>query len=434
MSMDHSTLLCPNCQEPILPVLDQFKVIGCKACGSVAVLNKQAQLELTHRFQPVDERTKEIPGVGKLLENRKITYKIASVFVYHVEYKEWDEETSKWIQQYGFIKEWYAYNAEGQQLTIMQDTDKRYYLVSNPVPVKLNAPLDKKHAVEHGKYQLYGLSGMDNEVLEVKGYYHLQGRTRYECADENFEKGVVLQYQLTPLTLVQVKRMVILGEEDKLKAQDDFSTITFYRNVFGLALFFILGLLIFNLGMNESKVQTSPYISFAVTADSSGTFDTAALKPQLAGTFELKKDQNYRLSATCYLNETNQYVDYSLTIVRESDAAVVGDAALSFYTESGHDDEGYWEENLLQDKLKFQVDQSGKYQVFVAPDYENLWQFPSASLEIEIQPAPYVVFYLCMGSVFLLLFLIFQWQRENIIAFANLPHDTIIHDIYEAFQ
>ena len=132
--------------------------------------------------------------------------------------------------------------------------------------------------------------------------------------------------------------------------------------------------------------------------------------------------------------ETNQSIDYSLSLIRVEDATVVGDVALSFYTESGFDSEGSWEENLLHDQFKFQVDKTGKYQIVVAPDYENLWQIPAASLEIEIRPTAYTVFYLWSGAFFLLLFLIFQWRRENLIAFANLPHDTILHDIYESFS
>lgn len=430
MSSDHSTLLCPNCKEVIPQALNKFKLAGCSACGSISAWNKNGQLELAYKAHPLDETYQKLIKVGQSIQHQKINYKIAALFVYHVDFQEWDKEDSKWIQEYGFIREWYAYSEEGKELILMQDTDKKFYWVSSPEPAHPTSPLVKRTAQEVGKYQLYGVAGIDHEDLDLKGFYRIYGHTRYECPDENFEKNI-LQYQLNRLSKVQVMRMLILQETEKIEAIEDFITTTYYRNVFGFALLAIVLLLIFNLGLNDKKVQTSKYVGF-VESYTDGVLDTGAVKPQLAGVFDLQEGQNYQLNATCFLSQTNRYADYSLTLVREADAAVVGDAALSFYTESGHDDEGYWVENLLQDQLKFQVDKSGKYQIFVAPDYENLEQLPSAGLEIQISPAPYTFFYLCMGSVFLLLFLIFQWRRENFVAFANLPHDTILHDIFES--
>lgn len=426
-----TTLICPKCQAPIPVTLDDFKVAGCSVCGSISTLNKDGQLKVTHNAQVLDEAHQKLLKVGKQLQYHKITYTIAAVFVYHVDYKEKGSRTSGWTQEYGFMSEWYAYDDEGKELIIMKDTDHIFYLVSNPVPVQPSLRLNKRHAREFGKYQLYSLVGVDNEGLEIEGYYRIFFNGRYECADENFEKAAIWQCQLTRLSPVEVKRMMIVDEEDKLKAAKDFTTTTYYRNVFGFALFAILVLLIFNIGLNDSKVQTHKYLEFGkIYTD--GVLDTNGLKPQLAGVFDLVEDQNYRFAATCYFNETNREVDYSLTLVREADAAVVADAALSFYVESGHDSDGDWEENLQYNYFKFQVEKKGKYQVFVAPDYESLEHLSSATLEIQIEPAPYTFLYLCVGSFFLLLWLTFQWQRENIIAFANLPHDTILHDLYES--
>jgi len=433
MSMDHSTLLCPKCQHPITATLAQFKILGCMGCGSISALNKNGHLDALHSLQPVNDEHQEPFQLGRQLQYQKNIYTVAAVFRYHVDYKEWDREDSKWVQEYGFIKEWYTYDDQGKLLIIMRDTDKKYYLVSNPSPAKFDQSLRRRDAVELGEYKLWGLAGVDPDELEKSGFYRIYGSTRYECADENFEKGTILQYTLNLLPSVRVKRMLILNETEQLSAKAVFSTTTFYRNLFGFALLFVLGLLVFNIGMSEGKIQYSPYIYIAAI-NAEGELDTMAIKPRLAGTFDLIANKNYRLTAISHLSETNQSADYSLTIVRQSDAAVVGDVALAFYTESGYDDEGSWEENLLEDHLKFQVNESGKYQIFIAPDYENLGKLPKAGLEIQIAPASYTLFYLCVSSVFLLLWLIFQWQRENIVAYANLPHDTLFHDIYDAFQ
>lgn len=436
----HPTLNCPQCQEPIPLTLKDFKIAGCANCGHVSVLDKDGHLKLTHRSPVVSPKEQDPFYVGNQLQYRNITYTVSSVFVYEVDFQEWDTEDSKWIKDKGFIREWYAHDDQQTQLLIiMKDTDGKFYAVSKPVPIEPNAVLSKKNAKELGQYQLWGFTGMDNEALELKAYYRIYGHTRLECANEQFEKAPILKYQLTSLTPTQVKRMVILEEVEKLKASEDFTTTTYYRNLFGLALLAILILLIFNLGGNEAqenrRIRSSPadqYISFGGNL-SAGELDTIVFKPQSAGTFSLIAGKNYKFVARCYLREMNQYVDYSVSMIRKADSAVVSDIALSFYTESGTDDEGYWEEELLHDQFKFQVDATGKYEVFVAPDYENLWGLPPASLEIQIERAPYTVFYVWTSAFFLLLFLIFQWRRENLIAFANLPHDTLLHDIYESF-
>ncbi len=428
-----STLNCPQCRESIPPVLKDFKIAGCAACGQVSALKKDGQLHIVHSAQAVKPMQQEPFQLGKQLQYRNVKYTVASVFVYEVIYQEWDSENSKWVKDKGLITEWYAYDDQQRLLTIMKDTDEKFYVVSNPVPVKLDAPFNKKNTKEYGLYQLRGFAGMDDAALETKGYYRSYVQYTLECANENFENAAIVKYELTRLSSVQVKRMVVLEDVEKLKVTEDFATKTYYRNLFGLAFVAILILLIFNWTTNGGRVQTSDYVKFDTTF-TEGWPDTAVFKPQLAGTFYLIADKNYRFAARCYMSETNQYVDYSLTMVRLQDAMVVNDVALSFYTESGRDNEGYWEENLLHDHFKFQVEKTGKYQIFVAPDYENLWQFPSASLEIQIEPASYSTFYLWTGAVFLLLLLIFQWQRENLIAFANLPHDTILHDFYESLH
>lgn len=430
-----TSLICPKCQEPIPVTLADFKVAGCVHCGNISKLNRNGQLDTVYSFQPANDEQQTPFKLERQLRYHKSIYTVKAVFVYHVKYKEWDTENSKWISNNGWIREWYAYDDQNQLLIVMRDTDNRFYIVSNPAPATRASSPYKKNAKELGQYQLWAFAGMDKEEVESKGYYEIYGHTRIECANENFQNAPIVQYELTKLLPTQAKRMVILEEVEKLKAAEDFKTTTFFRNVFGLALLAILTLLVFNLGMNEASMQnlqSSPYISFAAR-DASGVIDTALVSPRLAGTFFLIGDKNYRFKARCYMRETNQSADYSVNMVRREDAALVNDIALNFYTESGHDDEGYWEENLLEDQFKFQVDKTGKYQVFVAPDYENLQQFPKAGLEIQIEPASYPVFYLSIGSFFLLLWLIFQWQRENLVAFANLPHDTTFHDIYESF-
>lgn len=437
----YSTLNCPQCQEQIPVTLKDFKIAGCANCGHVSVLNKDGQLKLSHRSPVVSRQEQDPFYLGRKLRYRNVTYTVTSLFIYEVDFKEWDSEDSKWVKDKGHIREWYAYDDQQvQHLIIMKDTDGKFYAMPKPVLIEANPGLSKKNAVELGQYQLWGFTGIENEALELKGYYRIYGYTRLECANEQFEKDQILQYQLTRLTPTQVKRMVILEETEKLKASEDFTSTTYYRNLFGFALLAILGLLIFNLGRNESKenggIRSSSadqYISFGDNLSSSGELDTIVYKPKSAGTFNLIAGKNYRFAAQCYLREMNQYIDYSVSMVRKADSAVVSDIALSFYTESGTDDEGYWEEVLLHDQFKFQVDKTGKYEIFVAPDYENLWLLPPASLEIQIERAPYTFFYVWTSALFLLLFLIFQWRRENLIAFANLPHDTLLHDIYESF-
>lgn len=436
----HSTLNCPQCQEPIPVTLKDFKIAGCANCGHVSVLNKDGQLKLTHHSPVVSPKEQDPFYIGRQLQYRKITYTVSSVFVYEVDFQEWDTEDSKWVKDKGYIREWYAYDDQQVQLLIiMKDTDGKFYAMPKPVPIEPNAGLSKKNAIELGQYRLWGFTGIENEALDLKGYYRIYGHTRLECANEQFEKDQILQYQLTRLAPTQVKRMVILEEAEKLKASEDFISTTYYRNLFGLALLAILALLIFNLGGNESQknrgIRSSSadqYIRFGDNL-SPGELDTIVYKPKSAGTFDLVACKNYRFAAQCYLREMNQYIDYSVSMVRKTDSAVVSDIALSFYTESGTDDEGYWEEVLLHDQFKFQVDKTGKYEVFVAPDFENLWGLPPASLEIQIERAPYTFFYIWTSAFFLLLFLIFQWRRENLVAFANLPHDTLLHDIYESF-
>ena len=430
----HSTLICPQCRKKIPAILKSFKIAGCVTCGHVSALDIAGQLKVTHRSSIVKREDQEPFHLGSQLQYQKITYTVASVFVYAVDFREWDTEDSTWVNDKGYVKEWYAYDdQQAQYVIITKDTDGKFYVVSNPVLMKKTNLLGELDAKEFGEYHLWGFAGTDDEALQIKGHYRVHGLSKFECANEKFENAPILNYQLTRLSPIQVKRMVILEDLEKLKATEDFTTTTYYRNIFMYAFMAILVLLIFNKGMNEGRKQTSPYIKFGHTKPT-GDLDTAGFKPQLAGTFDLNAGKNYQFTANCFLWETNQSIDYSLSLIRVEDATVVGDVALSFYTESGFDSEGSWEENLLHDQFKFQVDKTGKYQIVVAPDYENLWQIPAASLEIEIRPTAYTVFYLWSGAFFLLLFLIFQWRRENLIAFANLPHDTILHDIYESFS
>jgi len=432
MSMQ-STLNCPQCREPIPSVLKDFKIAGCAACGQVSALNKDGQLYTIHSAKALKPRQQEPFQLGKQLQYRNVKYTVASVFVYEVNFQEWDSEDSKWVKDKGLITEWYAYDDQHRLLTIMRDTDGKFYVVSNPVQVRVDAPFNKKNTKEFGQYQLRGFAGTDDAALETLGYYRTYVQYTLECANENFENAAIVKYELTRLLPVQVKRMGVLDDLEKLKASENFATTTFYRNLFGFAFVVILALLIFVDGMNEGRKQTSPDIKFVYTQPN-GDLDTVGFKPKLAGTFDLTAGKNYQFTANCSLDETNQSVDYSLTMVRLQDAVVVNDVALSFYTESGTDTDGYWEESLLSDQFMFQVEKTGKYQIFVAPDYENLWQFPSASLALQIEPTAYGDFYFWGGIFFLLLLLIFQWQRENLIAFANLPHATILHDLYESFS
>jgi hypothetical protein len=120
-------------------------------------------------------------------------------------------------------------------------------------------------------------------------------------------------------------------------------------------------------------------------------------------------------------------VDLSVSIVRKRDHAVVSDVDIAFFMESGRDDEGAWTESVLEDELKFQVEESGIYEVFVSPDYEDITNIPLCSLTVSITETGYYYYYQIAASGFLLAFLVFQWQREHYVAIANLPHGTYLH-------
>jgi hypothetical protein len=254
-------------------------------------------------------------------------------------------------------------------------------------------------------------------------------------SDNNFKA-----FHSTYITPTQLKRMVVIDRAEKEAAEERFANVNFYRKVFGWAFLLIFALFFINGAMNTDGTsrdtreggQKGEEISFKSSAIN-GDLDTMALRPKSVGLFDLKSGQNYNFKAKSYILGTNQDADFSVSIVKTDDGTTVSEVGIAFFTESGSDSDGAWTENLLQDEFKFQVAQSGKYEVFIAPDYDDLATMPESTINITIEKTPYFFFYLILGSSFLLLFLIFQWQRENIVAYANLPHGTILHDVVEGF-
>jgi hypothetical protein len=420
---------CGLCRKPIPNVLHDVKIAGCPHCGSYGTMGEDGYLRHQATYHQITNEYQKPYYLGEHINYQGLKYTVYAICMYHVEYDEWDTEDKQWVKGTGYVTEWYAQKKDKSQLVVMCDVDDKFYVNITYRNRKSTDVPAKNDASEYGKYVLWGFIGTDDVPLETSGYYRVVNGYTHESKTEDFSDAKINSYWKHKITPTQVKRMVVIGDVSMGKANEEFENISFFRNVFMAAFLAIFVLFVIN-STEDSDGQKSNRIDFSYFLPND-EIDTTKVKPQLAGSFQLEAKRNYKFTAKGYISNTNQDADCMVTIVRQADKTVVEEAIIDFYRESGSDDEGYWEENVLEDAFKFQSDEAGVYDVFVAPDYENLRKPPISALTVEIAPSSYNDFYLWVGGLLLLSILIFQWHRENVVAYANLSHGTYLHDFWE---
>jgi hypothetical protein len=428
---------CPYCRIPIPKHLTQVKIAGCPKCGMVSTMGTDGYLRTQKAYSILGKNYQEPFFLGEEIRHNNVFYTVFAVYGYAVTYQEWDSEDSRWVSGSGLVTEWYARSSHNLQLVVTKDVDNQFYAVQDSHNNQISDKHIQEKAIEIGTFDLYAFAGTDDEPLETSGFYRCYpNNILLESQKEDFSKKNFKTFFLKELTPSQLKRMEVIPETIQTEAEDDFKNITFYRNVFGYALLVILGLMF--LGSlrtdgtsrtNQEGVSESRRIAFENFTKSDGKTDTLALRPQSAGVFNLKKGKNYLFLAQCSVSGKNADADFSVSVIRKEDEALVSEVDIAFYAETGRDSEGDWTENYLSDEFKFQVDKTGSYEVFVAPDYDDLVNYPNCSLMISVHPTGYHYYYLMAAGALLLGFVVFQWQREHIVAYANLPHGTYLHDI-----
>lgn len=421
---------CPSCRAAIPKCIENVKIAGCPKCGMVSTMGDRGVLYPVKTYSILSSKFQEPFLLEEKIRYNSIHYTIYAIYKYFVKYEELDSEDKKWVQGSGYVTEWYAKSDNNQLLTITRDVDDRFYTVLPKHSNQLSDWQIKETGTEFGTFELNSFVGIDDEPLDISGHYRCYPtKIMLESEKIDFTQRDFKAFSLKPINSSQLKRMKIIFDTTLINATEDFKDTTFYRNVFGIALLVILGLMLWaNMG-KYTPIGASRSINFEYKTNPDGKPDTLALKPQSGGIFDLKAGKNYLFEAESNVSGTNKDLDFSVSIVRKEDETTVSEVDIAFYTESGRDSEGDWTEDFLSDNFKFQVDKTGKYEVFVSPDYDDLEHIPPCSVSINIRQTGYNYYYFMASGVFLLAFLIFQWQRENIVAFANLPHGTYLHDL-----
>jgi hypothetical protein len=428
------TLNCPQCRKAIPKLIDNVKIAGCPHCGGIAAMGNDGFLR-THKTNAQTSlllETYQEPFIlGSQMQHDGVNYTVYAIYIYLVKYKELDEEDRNWEHSEGYVTEWYAKNNRGdKRLMVMSDTDDKFYIVYDRANNQLTEAY-KDNFIEEGTFQLTSFAGMDDDALDEKGFYRVfKNQLFLEGTQSNFSQNTYKTFFSEAISPSQVKRMHVIEDEQEQEAEADFKNITFYRNLFGIAFSLILCLIFFTSSNNtEGGLGKTQMVSFEYIVDEKGGFDTIGLHPKSAGIFDLKAGKNYQFRARSNVYGTNRSADFSVSIIRQEDKKSVADVDIAFFTESGRDDEGAWTENVLDDAFKFHVDESGKYDVLVSPDYDDITNIPPCTLNVSINGTGYYTFYLMTLGFFFLAWVICQWQRENIIAFADLPYDTTLHDL-----
>lgn len=421
---------CSQCRTEIPKFIDDVKIAGCPKCGMVSTLGKDGYLRTNKACTILSANDQEPFLLGEEIQYDGVHYTVFAIYIYLLQYQEWDKEDKRWEHGQGYATEWYAASATNQQLTLMKDTNNVFYIVSQIDDEEFDDWQVQQTTIEFGTYELNSFVGMDDEALDTKGFYRTYPNNIFlESNNESFTQRNFKTFRVKSMTPSEVKRMEIISDTQEEKAVEDFKDTTFYRNVFGIGLLIILCLILLGNTGNNTPIGESKRIAFSYKTFGDTLPDTLALRPQSGGVFDLKAGKNYLFMAQSNVSGTNQDVDFSVSIVRKDDEMTVSEVDIAFYTESGRDDEGSWTENYLSDEFKFQVEKSGKYEIFVSPDYDDITHIPPSSLLVSIHRTGYAYYYLMASGVFLLAFLIFQWQRESIVAYANLPYTTHLHDL-----
>jgi hypothetical protein len=431
---NNKTLNCPHCRKPIPQFIDYVKIAGCPHCGGIATMGGDSFLR-THKTNvptSLQLQTYQEPFMlGSQIQYDGVDYTVYAIYIYLVKYKELDAEDGTWVNAESYVTEWYAKsNRDNKRLMVMSDTDEKFYVVYDRANNQL-VEAYKDNFIEDGTFELTSFAGMDDDALDEKGFYRVFTNQLFlESTQRNFDKNASKTFYSKAITPTQVKRMHVIEAEQATEAQADYENTNFYRNLFSIALALIVCLLFFSTALNTEGINKSQTVSFEYITLEDGAFDTTVLRPKLAGVFNLKGGKNYRFSAKSTVVGANTSADFSVSIIRQEDKTSVSEVDIAFFTESGRDDEGDWSEDVLSDEFKFQVDKTGKYEVWVTPDYDDLLHIPKCSLSVSINGTGYYTFYLMLLGFFFLAWLICQWQLENIIAFANMPHETLLHDLF----
>ena len=438
MNQNISTIKCPKCNAAIPKTLSTVKIVGCPACGSYSVMGEDGILLHEKKFVAINRNQQALFFLGEKFDYQNVKYTVNSIYCYKVTYEEWDSNNKKWAIGSGKITEWYAQKDNNRWVAVMRDVDKKYYFIDELTKVK-GVKSYENDLTEFGKFSLHSFIGVDDEPLEVTGHYRCYNDYIFESEKENFTDGDCKFYKIRKLTSSQIKRMKIIGSTLKMEAAEKFESVSFYRNLFALAFFAILCLFFLDSDQNTEGVQRGNLVRFEkqpniITYKTMyNDMDTTHLKPQFAGVFKLDANKNYEFRAIGFIPTENQDADFSISIVRQEDKEVVEEVMVDFFRESGRDDEGRWEESVLEDKFKFQTDKTGNYEVYVSPDYDALWDLRESAMTVEISNTSFNSFYVMLGSFLFLTTLIFQWQRESLAAYANLDYSTTLHDFFDRF-
>jgi hypothetical protein len=441
---------CLQCQKAIPKCIKNVKIAGCPHCGCVSMMDTGGFWQKYKTFTPATElraqkgyqmysNGKKKPfSIGKDLRFDGKLYTVYAIYVYWVQYQEYDTEDGVWQKDAGFVTEWYARNAEKKDVCLMRDTDEKFYIVDKMPKNWVSDSQFQDDSKEFGSFELTSFSGTDDEGLDERGHY-IANNFLFESATMPFTKENYKGFNLTLLTASDIKRMQSNASNVQIRAEEDYENATFYFNLFGAALLAVLGLMLFantsNWNRNDisndftEEIGKGNAVGFEYKLDEKWQFDTGLVQTRCAGTFKLKAGKNYLFKAHGEIYESqDKDVDFSVSIIKKDSKETVSEVDIGFFTESGTDDEGRWTENLLDDEFKFQAAESGVYDVFVSPDYEDIANTPRCSLTISVTETDYYFFYLWASGAFFLALIICQWQREHWAAVANLPFRTILHD------
>jgi hypothetical protein len=447
---NNKTLNCLQCQTAIPQHIKNVKIAGCPHCGCVSTMGTDGFWQKYKTFTPLPElrahkgyqmfsNGKRKPfDIGKDIRYEGKLHTVYAIYVYFTQFQEYDSEDGVWQNHNGYITEWYAQSADKKPLILMQDTDKKFYIVQKLAKNWLSDSQYQDDSKEFGTFELTAFGGTDDEGLDERGHY-ISNNYLFETPVSPMTKDNYKAFNLTLLTASDIKRMQSNANDVQSQAEEDFENISFYRNLFAAALSILFFLALFSDGSKWGRNDiTNVYtegdaqkntVGFEYKLDGKGEVDTTLLKTKRAGTFNLTAGKNYLFTATSHLYYENKDADFTVSIVKKETKETVSEVDIAFFTESGTDDEGKWTENLLEDTFKFQVQESGVYDVFVSPDYDDIANIPPCTLSVYITETGFYLFYLWASGAFFLAFIICQWQREHLAAVANLPYDTFLHDL-----
>jgi hypothetical protein len=417
-----STLTCPACGsiEPLL--IKDPVVFGCKACAQVHKVDASGNLrprekDLVYRIENVRPNWM-LPGAKIRYNNSEFTLHTVMNFSTH-----WNEYESEEGWTSGFLNnlEYYFVSKSGKELCITEDEGRFYIRIPSKtfdadLPL-LNGNGQQTGVVEYGNFQLNAFVGQDDEPLDRSSWdYRIvsnNGDLEYEWNPAN--KAETLRcFYFQPIRLTELERMRVRDKNDMLEAQVKAKDLAFYRNLFGYsALLLILLMLYSGIATNTLSKETWTFSVPTVQElnEQNDSSFTGPLQHSL-GVFQVSQGKSYTFGLECTFYGSNADAEFSIQLVRQSDGRPVNTFKAYFYTESGVDSDGSWTESTLRDNFKFKAEESGKYEIYASVLPDDMTTSRNGILVAEVRRNVLTRYFLVLGAIFTLAWLIYQWQWE----------------------